>query len=171
MPYQPSVPDRSRRRATLAVLGATLLASGCRIESVGNGGEPAPEEPGLDILVAVMLETQAIAWNDGDLDGFMAAYARSPETTYIGASGLIVGIDGIRARYAPLFEPGAARDSLRFADLVTRELDPRLGIATARYILERDGAVTSTGPFTLVLMRVEGDWRIVHDQSAADPTL
>jgi ketosteroid isomerase-like protein len=155
----------------MAVLGAALLASGCRIESVGNGGESAQEEPGLDILVAVMLETQAIAWNGGNLDGFMAAYARSPETTYIGSSGLIVGIDGIRARYAPLFEPGATRDSLRFTDLQTRELDPRFGIATARYVLERDGAVTSTGPFTLVLMRVEGEWRIVHDQSAADPTL
>jgi hypothetical protein len=42
-------------------------------------------------------------------------------------------------------------------------------VATARYVLTRDGETTSTGPFTLVMMRVEGTWEIVHDQSAADP--
>ena len=39
---------------------------------------------------------------------------------------------------------------------------------TARYVLHRGDTITSTGPFTLVLMSVEGTWRIVHDQSAED---
>lgn len=159
-----------RAFAPLLALGAFIVASaGCTIEPVGNGGDEGVEEPDLRTQVAEILDEQAAAWNAGDLDGFMASYALSPETTYIGATGLITGFDGIRARYAPSFEPGAERDSLHFTDLVARELDQRFGIATARYVLTRDGETTSTGPFTLVMMRVEGDWEIVHDQSAADP--
>jgi len=141
----------------------------CTIERVGESRDQATPEPDFMTRVTGILEAQAAAWNAGDLGGFMAGYDRSPETTYIGATGLITGFNGIRARYAPLFEPGADRDSLRFTDLEARPLDPRFGLVTARYVLFRDGATTSTGPFTLVLMRVEGTWMIVHDQSAADP--
>jgi hypothetical protein len=75
----------------------------------------------------------------------------------------------VRDRYAPLFEPGAERDSLRFSELQARQLGQRHGLATARYTLFRDGETASTGLFTLVLLQVEGRWRIIHDQSAADP--
>ena len=157
------------RRVALGVAIAVALATGaCRLERVDANGAAAVE-PDLATQVAGMLDRQAAAWNAGDLEGFMSAYQRSPQTTYIGSSGLIEGYDGIRARYAPDFAPGAARDSLRFEALQVREVEPRVGVATARYVLERDGMVTSTGPFTLVLLNVEGAWLIVHDQSAADP--
>jgi uncharacterized protein (TIGR02246 family) len=161
------LPGRVGGGAGLALLVA--LSAGCTIVPVGNGGEEGTDEPDFRTQVATILDEQAAAWNAGDLDGFMASYALSPETTYIGATGLITGFDGIRARYAPSFEPGAQRDDLHFTDLAVRELDPRFGVATARYVLTRDGETTSTGPFTLVMMRVEGTWEIVHDQSAADP--
>ena len=160
---------RTDRWARFAPAWIVLAAFGCTIEPVGNGGEEGPDEPDFRAQIQEILDGQAAAWNAGDLDGFMLSYERSPETSYIGAAGRIEGYDGIRERYAPLFEPAAERDSLRFTDLETRELDPRFGIATARYVLYRDGDTTSTGLFTLVLLRVEGNWIIVHDQSAADP--
>lgn len=164
------VARRGRYRGTPSVLAwLALAAAGCTIEPVGNGGEEGPDEPDFRTQIGEILDAQAAAWNAGDLDGFMIAYERSPETGYIGAAGRITGYDAIRARYAPLFEPEAERDSLRFIDLETRELDSRFGVATARYVLYRNGETTSTGPFTLVLLRVEGNWMIVHDQSAADP--
>lgn len=155
--------------AIAGVLVSTGLALACTIEPADGRGDAQAEEPDLETQIADILEQQADAWNRGDLETFMAFYERSPSTTYIGSRGLITGFDEIRGRYAPLFEPGAERDSLRFESLAVRELDPRFGIATARYVLYRNGETTSTGPFTLVLMRVEGAWRIVHDQSAADP--
>ncbi len=99
----------------------------------------------------------------------MAGWDPSPATTYIGSGGLIEGIEGIRGRYAPLFEPGAERDSLRFESLRVRELGATFGVVTARYVLHQGDEVTSTGPFTLVMSRIDGAWWIVHDQSAADP--
>ncbi|MDE2661844.1 MAG: nuclear transport factor 2 family protein [Gemmatimonadota bacterium] len=155
--------------AMAAVLAAGLATGGCRIVRLdGNGAPVADEGPDLAEQVASLLDRQAAAWNGGDLEGFMSAYSPSPTTTYIGSTGLIEGYDGIRERYAPGFAPSAARDSLRFEDLRVREVDERVGVATARYVLEREGTVTSTGPFTLVLLNLEGAWLIVHDQSAED---
>ncbi|MDX1577958.1 MAG: nuclear transport factor 2 family protein [Gemmatimonadota bacterium] len=159
-------------RLALALTAAFALVPsllGCRIERAEPALADTADEPDLAARVADMLDGQAAAWNGGDLESFMAAYERSPETTYIGSGGLIEGFDGIRERYAPLFQADAERDSLRFTGLRVRQLDPRFGVATARYVLYRDGEVTSTGPFTLVLLRVEDAWRIVHDQSAEDP--
>ncbi len=150
-------------------LAVWVAATGCRIEPTNGRGAPTIVEPSLVTQVAEILATQADAWNGGDLEAFMSAYDRSPSTSFIGATGLLEGFDAIRGSYAPRFEPGVTRDSLRFEELHARSLDPRFAVVTARYVLHREGAITSTGPFTLVLMNVEGGWRIVHDQSAADP--
>lgn len=150
----------------VAALGPALSA--CRIE----GGAPevgTDTIPGIETQVTRMLERSAGAWNRGDLDGFMDDYLHSPTTSYIGSSGRVAGWEAIRARYAPLFQAGALRDSLRFERIVARPLGEDYALATARYVLFREGDVTGSGPFTLVLWRTEEGWRIVHDQSASDP--
>jgi hypothetical protein len=149
------------------VLGLSL--HGCWISETTDVRGETDQGPVFEEQILDMLTGQADAWNAGDLDGFMVDYERTPTTSYIGSTGLITGFDAIRERYAPRFLPGAERDSLRFVDLHTRQLDPRFGLATARYVLYRDGQTTSTGPFTLVLVNVEGSWKITHDQSASDP--
>lgn len=161
--------DSGLTAATAVALAAGLALGGCQLQRLdGNGSPVADEGPDLAEQVASLLDRQAAAWNAGDLDGFMSAYSPSPTTSYIGSTGLIEGFNGIRERYAPDFAEGAARDSLRFEGLRVREVDERVGVATARYVLEREGTITSTGPFTLVLLNVEGAWLIVHDQSAED---
>lgn len=172
--------DRSDERTRVAgsivrtlVAGTLLVAvaatTACRLVRVSETGTESEESPALREQVAEMLDASAAAWNRGDLEAFMADYERSPGTTYIGSSGLLVGWEAIRDRYAPAFAPGAERDSLRFEGLRVRELGQRHALATARYVLEREGAVTGSGPFTLVLLRVEGSWSIIHDHSSSDP--
>lgn len=171
MRHGPRFTHRLRARALPGVALALALGpwtAACRVERTGG---PGAEDQDADFGARVeeILRLSAEAWNAGDLEGFMVHYERAPTTTYIGSSGLLVGYDAIYGRYAPGFEPGAARDSLRFESIRTRLLDQRFGIATARYVLHREGVTTSTGPFTLVLVRIEGAWKIIHDQSAADP--
>ena len=95
---------------------AALLLAACTIE--------VEEEGDADVQGSVvrMLEESADAWNRGELDGFMDDYLESVNTTYIGGTGLLSGYESIRARYAPLFEPGATRDSLRFEHVRVRRL-------------------------------------------------
>ncbi len=158
--------EETMRTTSFACLGLALAALAC--------GSPAPrsetdgwaDAAALRAAVDSLLTTSADAWNAGDLDGFMSWYRRAPETTYVGSVGLVHGWRGIRARYAPLFEPGADRDSLRFEDLETRPLGPDLGLATARYVLFDGDSTTANGPFTLVVRRLPDGWRIVHDHSS-----
>ena len=159
------------RRASV-LLGFTLWVStsGCWVEPVPEAERDERSIAGTRRAVQAMLDSSAVAWNEGRIDGFMDDYVNSPNTTYIGGAGLVEGWDGIYERYAPLFEPGAERDDLRFVDLKVRRLSATLTLATARYILYgEDGRTTSSGPFTLVLRKVGREWRIVHDHSSADP--
>jgi hypothetical protein len=145
-----------KRATTIAMVGAALACA--------PSGEidPAAFHAAVDSL----LTESERSWNAGDLDGFLYWYKRGDETSYMGASGPIYGWETIRDRYAPRFGPGAARDSLRFEDLQTRPLAPRLGLATARYVLFQADSITSQGIFTLVLEMTPEGWRIIHDHSS-----
>jgi len=142
---------------------ALLFVTACTIEIEDEG------DADVQGSVLRMLEESAGAWNRGELAGFMDDYLQSANTTYIGSTGLLRGYESIRARYAPLFESGAARDSLRFEDVRVRRLAAIEAIATARWILYQGDTITSSGPFTLVLRHTSGGWKIIHDHSSSDP--
>ena len=118
--------------------------------------------------IRTMLEGSAEAWNAGDFDGFMASYAADSATTFVGYRELVHGYDAIRANYAPLFEEGAQRDSLRFDDMDIRVIDPLHAVAYARWVMVRNGDAWRSGPFTLVLEFRAGAWRIIHDHSSTE---
>lgn len=149
-----------RRRAASLVLVVLLPAAlaGCRFEM--------GEEEDLERSIETMLVRSADAWNRGDLDGFLAAYADGASTSLMTADGPVFGRATIRGLYAPRFEPGATRDSLRLEDLNVRPLPPLIGIVTGRYVLERDGTVSDSGWFSVVVRRAGDGWRIVHDHSS-----
>ncbi|HET8623423.1 MAG TPA: nuclear transport factor 2 family protein [Gemmatimonadales bacterium] len=141
------------------VLALALLQAGC-------GSQP------LDDLVPVFtaqFDRAAADWNRGDLDGFMADYAGDSLTGFVSGGRVERGYAWIRAHYAPRFREGAQRDSLRFENVQARQLGRDFALVTARYVLARDGATVSSGPFTLVMQRGAEGWKIVHDHTSSDP--
>lgn len=129
------------------------------------------QEPGTaDPTPAIrrMLDASATAWNRGDLQAFLSDYAEEDETSFVSGRVVHYGYSWIRDNYAPRFEPGVARDSLRFEELASRPLGADHALATARYVLFRGDSVTSTGLFTLVLRRDGEDWKILHDHTSRD---
>ena len=117
-----------------------------------------------------MLANAARNWNRGDLDAFVEDYLPGAQTTYIGSRGVLRGPEAIRAAYAPRFAPGAVRDSLSFELLDVDPLSSDLTNVVATYILARRvgarDSVTARGPTSLLMRRVNGRWRIVHDHSS-----
>lgn len=117
-----------------------------------------------------MLMRAAANWNRGDLDAFVDDYLPGDSTTFIGSRGIVRGPKAIRAGYAPLFAAGAMRDSLSFVILDVDPITPDAANLIAQYTLarrvgERD-SVTSRGPTSLLVRRVQRRWRIVHDHSS-----
>jgi uncharacterized protein (TIGR02246 family) len=120
--------------------------------------------------IEAMLARAASNWNRGDLDAFVEDYLPGTATTYIGSRGVMRGPADIRAAYAPRFAPGGVRDSLSFQIVDVDPLAPDVLNVIATYILARRvgtrDSVTARGPTSLVMRRVDGRWRIVHDHSS-----
>ena len=146
------------RTTTLLTLASlTLLASlgACRFE--------VEEEENLQESIESLLQRGVDAWNVGDLDGYVATYADGASTTMLRPDGRVAGQEAIRIRLAPLFEPGAVRDSIRLEEIEVRPLPPLIGIVTGRYVREQAGSDRASGWFTIVVRRTGVGWRIVHD--------
>lgn len=143
------------------------MLAGCRPEPATQRAAASPAD--VTAQIEEMLHASARSWNAGDLDAFLDDYASSPRTSFAGATGVIYGIDEIRARYEQTFwAPGAARDSLSFDILEVRALEADHALALGRYILTNpaSGAVVSTGYFSLVLERQDEGWKIIHDHTS-----
>lgn len=158
---RPSRPDPMR------LVLAVVAAAACSPSPVPSTPAPAPAE--LTAEFQQQFQRSANDWNRGDLDSFMSDYARDSLTTFVAGGHLSFGYDRIQQGYAAQFAPGARRDSLRFEEFHVRVLSPTLALVNARYILYRDGATTSSGPFTLVMERQADGWKILHDHTHSDP--
>jgi uncharacterized protein (TIGR02246 family) len=155
-------------RAFTALLAFALIS--CR--SAGQApvaADASADNRELTRQIVSQLDRAARDWNRGDLDAFVSDYARESTTTFVDGRRARHGYDFIRNNYAPRFAPGARRDSLRFEEVEVRRLSPTLVLVTARYILQRGGAVSASGPFTLVMERRAEGWKILHDHSSSDP--
>lgn len=139
----------------------------------GSGRATAPptarDRVALTEQLTAQLERAATDWNRGDLNGFLSDYAPESTTTFVDGRRARHGFDFIRDNYARWFAPDARRDSLRFEEVEARRLSQTLALVTARFILQRNGAITGSGPFTLVMERRPEGWKILHDHSSRDP--
>jgi uncharacterized protein (TIGR02246 family) len=155
-------------RASIFILVLAQLAC----QSAGRPSTtPAPQtdRAALTREIAAQLDRAASDWNRGDLEGFLSDYAPDSSTTFVDGRRARHGLGFIRQNYERWFAPGARRDSLHFEELEARPLSPTLALVTARFVLQRNGVVSSSGPFTLVMERRRQGWKILHDHSSSDP--
>ena len=164
-----------RHRAARRLLaGGVLLVAACAPAVGGHASagtaDRAAELSARRAEIVEMLARSAASWNRGDLDAFVDDYLPGDETTYIGSRGVLRGQRAIRAAYAPRFAPGGVRDSLSFVLVDVDPIAPDVLNVIATYILARRvggrDSVTARGPTSLVMRRVDGRWRIVHDHSS-----
>jgi ketosteroid isomerase-like protein len=155
-------------RASMQILALALVA--CRTAGQPTTVFSSPSNrAALSRQMVAQLERAAADWNRGDLAGFLSDYAPESTTTFVDGRRARHGFDFIRQNYAPRFAPGARRDSLHFEEIEVRPLSSSLALVTARFILQRGGATTASGPFTLVMEQRPTGWKILHDHSSSDP--
>lgn len=125
---------------------------------------PATPAASPDPIRAV-LEDQVAAWNRGDIDRFMAGYARSKETTFVAGDEVTRGWQTVRDRYASKYNSRVTMGTLTFSGLKITRLSADAAIVLGSWSLQRKGD-RPHGKFTLLFRKLPEGWRIVLDHTS-----
>jgi beta-aspartyl-peptidase (threonine type) len=138
----------------------TALLSLCVALSV-VAAEPKPED-----AIRAILDAQVVAWNKGDLDGFMKGYWNSDKLTFFSGATKTSGWKATLERYQKKYKSeGKEMGNLTFSDLEIDVLGPESALVRGRWQLVL-GKEKPGGLFTLIVKKVPDGWRIVHDHTS-----
>ena len=114
--------------------------------------------------IRAVLDAQVAAWNRGDIDAYMAGYANSDATMFVGTD-VTRGWTKVRDRYKAKYDSPAKMGTLTFSDVDLRPLGDDDVVVTGAWKLTR-AADAPHGRFTLIVHRRAEGWRIVYDHSS-----
>ena len=162
MPFSTSMP-KSRHHILLITL--VLLVIPALTTAQSGAGAHARDRAAITQL----LTTQQDDWNKGDVDAFMSAYWKSPDLTFVGASGLQRGYDAVYARYKKAYPNSAAMGHLDFSELEFHFTGNDGALVIGHWHLTRENSAGGDigGVFSLVWQRFPEGWRIIHDHTSA----
>jgi ketosteroid isomerase-like protein len=125
-------------------------------------------ETSNEAQIRALIETQAAAWNRGDLDAFMTAYWKSDETAFVGANGITRGWQAVLDRYRAKYPDRKAMGHLSFSDLEIHSVCADAAFVIGQFQLEREND-KPTGIFTLDFKKFPDGWKIIVDHTTAFP--
>jgi beta-aspartyl-peptidase (threonine type) len=113
-----------------------------------------------------VLDDQVVAWNKGDLVGFMKGYWKSKDLTFVSGKDVTRGWDETLERYKKRYQSeGKEMGKLAFSDVEVQILAPGVALVTGKFelMLAKD---KPTGRYTLIVRKFDDGWRIVHDHTS-----
>ncbi|HEY0704364.1 MAG TPA: nuclear transport factor 2 family protein [Candidatus Acidoferrales bacterium] len=147
-------------RSTLS-LGVLIL---CFVGVMAPG--VAKAQASDEAQITSLLETQAEAWNRGDLTSFMAGYWKSDETVFVGAGGITRGWQAVLERYQKAYPDRKTMGRLSFTKMEVHQVCADGAFVIGEFHLERENDKPS-GIFTLNFRKFPEGWRIVADHTTA----
>lgn len=112
-----------------------------------------------------VMTAQTVAWNSGDIDGFMQSYAKTDSLMFIGSKGVTYGWDSTLAHYKRGYPTKAAMGVLSFDIIQVKQLSPDYFFVVGKFTLIRDRD-TPSGHFDLLFQKINGKWFIVSDHTS-----
>ncbi len=115
--------------------------------------------------IGSLLDQQAEAWNQGNIDRFMQTYWQSDQLQFLNIEGPTHGWTSTLENYYRRYPDRQAMGHLTFGirDLVRHSKKSCTLIGT--YHLERSGMENKEGFFLLVLQKIKRRWQIVADST------
>jgi beta-aspartyl-peptidase (threonine type) len=119
--------------------------------------------------IRAVLDAQVVAWNKGDLEGFMKGYWASPDLSFFSGGTRTQGWQATLDRYRKRYQAeGQEMGKLTFSDVQIELLGPDSAFVRGRWQLERKKDRPG-GLYTLIFKRFGDGWRIVHDHTSSSP--
>jgi ketosteroid isomerase-like protein len=115
--------------------------------------------------IRAVMTDQVAAWNRGDIDGFMAGYARSDATEFVSGDKITRGWQTVRDNYRKKYDSREKMGRLAFSKIKVTPLGADAAIVLGRWQLVRQKDKPH-GIFTLLFRRTPAGWRIVHDHTS-----
>lgn len=112
-----------------------------------------------------VLEDQRVAWNNGDIDGFMKGYWKSDSLLFVGSTPPVHGWQATIDRYKSKYPDKAAMGYLTFTVLKVDLLDKNNAFMLGAWNLKRDHD-SPGGYFTLWFRKINGEWKVVVDHTS-----
>ena len=168
-PYNPRVIiglDNARRRARRTLTADVRSLSIALISVFFSGCHTARDSLGTQDEIRTLLDSQAMAWNAGNIEAFMEPYWQSPDLTFSSGGKVTRGWDDTMAGYKARYPTRDAMGQLAFDAIEVLPKGRDVALVLGRWHLERAEPVG--GAFTLVMRKDSGRWVIVHDHTSRD---
>jgi len=112
-----------------------------------------------------VMDDQAVAWNKGDIDGFMTGYWKSENLIFVSGDNVTRGWQSTLDRYNKSYDSRAKMGVLRFYELEFFVLSKDAAIVLGSWELTREKDKPH-GKFTLTFRKFKEGWRIVMDHTS-----
>ena len=111
------------------------------------------------------LADQQAAWNEGNLEKFMAGYLKSDSMQFIGKRGINFGWKTTLENYKKGYPDTVAMGKLSFEILRVNPISADAAWLTGKFYLKRTIG-DANGIFTLVFRKIEDKWLVVYDHTS-----
>ena len=149
-----------------SILLACVLAVVSTQFACARAGESEKGQAESAAAIRAVLDAQAAAWNRGDIEGFMAGYAREEATTFVSGDTVTRGWQTVADRYKKAYDTPEKMGTLAFGEIEIKPLSEFYANVTGRWHLTR-AKDTPHGRFALIFRRTNAGWRIVQDATTS----
>ena len=115
--------------------------------------------------ISNILNTQASAWNRGDIEGFMKGYWENDSLMFIGKTGITYGWKKTLENYKKSYPDTVRMGKLAFTIIDIKDLSPKFIHVAGKWHLHRSVGDLE-GYFTLLFKKINGRWMIIADHSS-----
>ena len=142
------------------IITTVLTLSACKTQKISSSNYEASKTE-----ITTMLLQTARDWSNGDLEKFMNGYIKSDNLKFVGRSGITYGwqqtLDNYRKGYPTKDHTG----TLTFNLLEFDQLANDVFLVIGEFHLKRTVG-DADGMFSIILKRINGEWKIIADHSS-----
>ena len=117
--------------------------------------------------IVAVLDTQAAAWNDGDIPGFMKYYWQSDRLVFCSGGKRRRGWQKVFDGYSAKYDTPKKMGRLEFSEFEVTPLAPNVALVIGDWQLTFEEGAPYGGNFSLIMKQLENGWRVVHDHTSS----
>lgn len=119
----------------------------------------------IEIEVLAVMTQQTVAWNRGDITGYMRGYWNSDKLVFASGDQITRGWQPTLERYKKTYDTKAKMGELIFSDVEVNVLTRDVAVVLGSWSLTRQKD-NPKGKFTVIFRRMKEGWRIIHDHTS-----